>query len=153
MTIHCKNVKIDLNTDCPNPTGFCPICEHYEEKEILPYVKVSTVGDLLKVLQEYPHNMRLSKKNCDGSTNASTRFYYEEDKILFGLEGNQICQCEDIITISKDNLKNFLKDFLKQYGITKNFDIFEITDLRKTHYNVDDDVDEFVEEYFEDVKV
>lgn len=50
--------------------------------------------------------------------------------------------------VSKEELKNILKQFLEDYGITENFDIVEIKDLRFTHYNVEDDVNEFVEKYF-----
>lgn len=51
------------------------------------------------------------------------------------------------MNISKKELKNILKQFLLEYGITENFDIVEIKDLRFTHYNVENDVNEFVEEY------
>lgn len=52
--------------------------------------------------------------------------------------------------ITPEELKNILKQFLQQYGVTKNFDIKEITDLRFTHQNVEEDVQEFVNEYFKD---
>lgn len=55
--------------------------------------------------------------------------------------------------VSKEELKNILKQFLQEYGVTENFDIKEITDLRFTHQNVEKDVQEFVEEYFEEEKV
>lgn len=87
--IHCKHLKVELDIRCPNPVGFCLKCEHYEETEMLPYVKVSNVGDLLKILQEYPHNMKLSQFNQDGTITASTRFYLRDGILTFGYEGDE----------------------------------------------------------------
>lgn len=50
--------------------------------------------------------------------------------------------------ITPEELKNILKQFLQEYGVTENFDIKEITDLRFTHQNVEEDVQEFVNKYF-----
>lgn len=80
-------------TDCTKIQEWCPYGENgkvelTKEEFGLPfYVKVSTVGDLKKVLNSYPHSMRLSKINKDDSINVSTRFYYNNGLITFGYEG------------------------------------------------------------------
>lgn len=80
---------------------------------MIPYIKIRTVEDLKKIIKEFPSNMKISRINCDGSTNASTRFFVKDGILTFGFEGRQVCKLDnnDLINQEKKEIKEY--EYLK----------------------------------------